>query len=297
MSHLNRRQALAAATLAGIASTAHAGVRNARIKQSVCSWCFTARGEQWSLDKVCEVTKSLGVTSVELLEAKSFPTLKKHGLVCAITSNGMGFPRGFNNLAHREELVTKTKAAIDATAEAKFPNVIAFVGMKWHKPDDPKSGEISRDDAFKNCVEGLKLVAGYAEKAGVTLCLEHLNSRDGSDPMTGHPGYQGDDLDWVLSILKKVGSPRVKLLFDIYHVQIMHGDLIRRIEECKEWIGHVHTAGNPGRGELDDNQEIHYPAVMKKLIEVKYAGFVGQEFIPRRNPLEGLKQAVTVCDV
>ncbi len=294
----NRRQALAtAAAVAGIANPTGAAVKNGRIQQSVCSWCFTARGEKWSLDKVCEVTKSLGVSSVELLEAKSFPTLKKHGLVCAITSNGMGFPRGFNNLAHREELVTKTKAAIDATTEAKFPNVIAFVGMKWTKPDDPKSGEISRDDAFKNCVEGLKLVAGHAEKAGVTLCLEHLNSRDGSDPMTGHPGYQGDDLDWVVSILKKVGSPRVKLLFDIYHVQIMHGDLIRRIEECKEWIGHVHTAGNPGRGELDENQEIHYPAVMKKLLAVKYAGYVGQEFIPTRNPLDGLKQAVSVCDV
>jgi hydroxypyruvate isomerase len=295
----NRRQALASAAILGTASLASAEplVKNARIKQSVCSWCFTARGEKWSFEKVCEVTKSLGVPSVELLDPKDFPTLKKHGLVCAITSNGMGFQRGFNNLAHREELVTKTKAAIDASAEAKFRNVIGFVGMKWNKPNDPKSGEIAKDEAFKNCVEGIQMVAGHAEKAGVTICIEHLNSRDGSDPMTGHPGYQGDDLDWVLSILKKVGSPRVKLLFDIYHVQIMHGDLIRRIEECKEYIGHIHTAGNPGRGELDELQEINYPAVLKKLLAVKYDGYVGQEFIPTRNPLEGLKQAVTICDV
>jgi hydroxypyruvate isomerase len=297
MPHLNRRQALAAAAVAGLTSTSGAAVKNGRVNQSICSWCFTARGEKWSLDKVCEVAKTLGVPSVELLEGKDFATLKKHGLACAITSNGMGFMRGFNNLAHREELVTKTKKAIDATAEAKFPNVIAFVGMKWTKPDDPKSGEISKDDAFTNCVEGLKLVAGHAEKAGVTLCLEHLNSRDGSDPMTGHPGYQGDDLEWVVSILKKVGSPRVKLLFDIYHVQIMHGDLIRRIEECKEWIGHIHTAGNPGRCELDEAQEIHYPAVMKKLVAIGYKGYAGHEFIPTRNPLEGLKQAIAVCDV
>jgi hydroxypyruvate isomerase len=272
-------------------------IKNNRIKQSICSWCFTARGEKWSLEKVCEVAKSLGVPSVELLDAKDFPLLKKHNLVCAITSNGMGFTKGFNNLAHRDELVNKTKAAIDATAQAKFPSVIGFVGMKWKTPTDAKSGEITRDEAFKNCVEGIKLVAGHAEKAGINLCIEHLNSRDGSDPMTGHPGYQGDDLDWVVSILKAVGSPRVKLLFDIYHVQIMHGDLIRRIDECKEFIGHVHTAGNPGRGELDEMQEINYPPVLKKLLAIKYDGYVGQEFIPKRNPLDGLKQAVGLCDV
>jgi hydroxypyruvate isomerase len=140
-------------------------------------------------------------------------------------------------------------------------------------------------------------VVGHAEKAGITLCLEHLNSRDGSDPMRGHPGYQGDDLDWVVSIIRKVGSPRLKLLFDIYHVQIMHGDVIRRIEENKDVIGHIHTAGNPGRGELDEAQEIQYAAVMKKLLAIKYAGYVGHEFIPTRDPLAGLKQAISVCDV
>jgi hydroxypyruvate isomerase len=295
-----RRQILGSAALVAVPSFAFAAPEKAalkgNIKHSVCAWCFTARGEKWSLDKTCEITKSLGLTSVELIGIEDFPTLKKHGLTCAIASNGMGFKPGFNNLRHRDELVAKTKAAIDASAEAKVPSVIGFIGMKWNKPDDDKSGAISTDDAFKNCVEGLKLVVGHAEKAGINLCIEHLNSRDGSDPMRGHPGYQGDDLDWVVSIIKKVGSPRLKLLFDIYHVQIMHGDLLRRIDENKDVIGHIHTAGNPGRGELDETQEIHYPAVMKKLLEVKYTGYVGHEFIPTRDPLAGLKQAIAVCD-
>lgn len=280
-----------------LAASAEAKPVSGKLKQSICSWCFASRGPKWSLDKTAEVAISLGCPSIELLGPESFATLKKHKLVCAITSNGMGFQKGFNNLAHRDELVTKTKAAVAKTKEAEFPSVIGFVGMKWKSPNDPMSGEITKDEAFRNCVEGIKLVAGDCEKAGVTLCIEHLNSRDGSDPMTGHPGYQGDDLDWVCSILKAVGSPRVKLLFDVYHVQIMHGDLIRRIGECKEWIGHVHTAGVPGRHELDDAQEIHYPAVMRKLAEVGYTGYVGHEFIPTRDAVAGLTEAVKACTV
>jgi hydroxypyruvate isomerase len=115
--------------------------------------------------------------------------------------------------------------------------------------------------------------------------------------MKGHPGYQGDDLDWMANIIRRVGSPRVRLLFDIYHVQIMHGDVIRRIEQNKDIIGHVHTAGNPGRAELDDKQEINYPPIMRKLLEIKYTGFVGQEFIPTRDPFKGLQEAVALCDV
>src|SRR4029079_17276251 len=147
-------------------------------------------------------------------------------------------------------------------------------------------------DAFANCVKGLKRLAIHAEMKGVTVCLEHLNTRDDSDPMKGHPGYQGDDLDFVAGVLRKIGSPRVKLLFDIYHVQVMHGDLIRRIEQTKDLIGPVHTAGVPGRGELDNTQEINYSAVIKKLVDVGYTGYIGQEFIPTRDPRAGLKQAV-----
>lgn len=270
------------------------------VKHSLAFWCLNARGEKWNADKVCAVAKELECRSVELIAPEHWAALKKHDLVCAIASNGMPgapFMRGFNNRKFHDEIVERTSATVDRCADAKFPNVIAFVGYKWTNPDDPKSATITTDDAFASCVTGLKRLAAHAEKKGVTVCLEHLNTRDDSDPMKGHPGYQGDDLDFVANVIKKVGSPRVKLLFDIYHVQVMHGDLLRRIEQTKELIGHVHTAGCPGRGELDDKQEINYPAVIKKLVDVGYTGYVGQEFIPTRDPLAGLKQAVAACDV
>ncbi len=274
--------------------------KSKRIRQSVAFWCFNARGEKWSAEKVCQVAKELGCASVELIPPEHWLLLKKYGLICAIASNGVAgaaFKRGLNNPRFHDEVITQTKKTIDRCAEAKFPNVIAFVGYRWIDPDNPQSGEISRDEAFKNCVTGLKNLAQHAEKQGVTVCLEHLNTRDDSDPMKGHPGYQGDDLDFVARIVRQVGSPRVRLLFDIYHVQIMHGDIIRRIEQNKDILGHIHTAGVPGRGELDDQQEINYPAVMKKLLAVGYTGYVGQEFIPTRDPLAGLKHALSLCDV
>jgi hydroxypyruvate isomerase len=156
---------------------------------------------------------------------------------------------------------------------------------------------IPDDVGARNCVEGFKKIVGHAEKKGVTLCLEMLNSRVADHPMKGHPGYQGDHVEYCVDILKAVSSPRLKLLFDIYHVQIMDGDVIRRIQRHFDWIGHVHTAGNPGRGELDEDQEIAYPAIMRALVKAGYKGYVGQEFIPTRDPWEGLKQAVTLCDV
>jgi hydroxypyruvate isomerase len=271
-----------------------------RVKQSIAFWCFNSAGERWGLDKICQVARALGCPSVELVDVGQWGVLKKHGLVCAMAPNGMPgapFMKGLNNPRYHEEVVTRTKKAIDACAEAKFPNVIAFTGYRWRDADNPKSGEIGRDEGADHCVKALKGLAGHAEKKGVNVCLEHLNTRDASHPMKGHPGYQGDDLDYVAGILRRVGSPRVRLLFDVYHVQIMHGDLIRRLEQNKDILGHVHTAGNPGRGELDERQEIHYPAVMRKLLDIKYTGYVGQEFIPTRNPLEGLRQAVALCDV
>jgi hydroxypyruvate isomerase len=210
---------------------------------------------------------------------------------------GAPFMRGLNNPRYHEEVLARTGEMIDAAAEAGFPAVIAFTGYKWRDADDPTSGEISLEEGADNCVKALKELAPHAEKQGVTICLEHLNTRDDSHPMKGHPGYQGDDVDYVAGILRRVGSERAKMLFDIYHVQIMNGDVIRRIEQCKDVIGHVHTAGNPGRAELDDNQEILYPPIMRKLVEIGYAGYVGQEFIPTRDPLAGLKQAVELCDV
>ncbi len=308
---MNRRRLLrkvaavsAAAALTPFAAPALAEEKKAvvhgRIKQSLVYWCFNAAGDKWDLDTMCRHARALGCVSVELVEPGQWATLKKHGLVCAIAPNGMpGAPymKGFNNPRYHEEVISRTKKVIDACADAGFPAVIAFAGFQWRDADDPKSGALTREEGAANCVKGLKQVVGYAEKKKVNICLEHLNSRDNSHPMKGHPGYQGDDLDWVAGILRTVGSPRLRLLFDIYHVQVMHGDLIRRIEQNKDLIGHVHTAGNPGRGELDEKQEIHYPAVIRKLLDINYTGYLGQEFIPTRNPLEGLRQAVRLCDV
>lgn len=275
-------------------------VKTGRVKQSVCFWCFNASRWRWDIEKTIQVSKDLGVKSVELGEPEDWPTLKKHGFTCAIALNGMGgapFVKGLNNPRYQPEVIATTKKTIDACAGYGFPSVIAFTGYKWLDVEDPKKGEIPKDEGADNCVHALKALAGQAEKKGVTVCLEMLNTRDDTHPMKGHPGYQGDDLDYCAEIVRRVGSPRVKLLFDIYHVQIMHGDVIRRLGECRELIGHVHTAGNPGRGELDANQEISYPAVMRALVALGYDGYVGQEFIPTRDPVAGLREAVSVCDV
>lgn len=277
-----------------------AGASNGNIRQSIVFWCFNVAGEKWDIDKTAQVAKQLGCQSVEIVPPETWGTLQKHGLTCAIAPNGMpGMPfvKGLNNPKYHDEVITTTKKTIDACSEAKVPSVIAFSGFKYRDAEDPKSGEISKEEGAENCVKGLKELAGYAEKKGVTVCVEHLNTRDNTHPMKGHPGYQGDDLDWMAAIIRKVDSPRIKLLFDIYHVQVMHGDVIRRIEQTKDIIGHVHTAGCPGRGELDDRQEINYPPIMKKLLAIGYKGYVGQEFIPTVDPLDGLRQAVKLCDV
>jgi hydroxypyruvate isomerase len=271
-----------------------------RIKQSVAFWCFNAAGDQWDAETLCQISQRLGCQSIELIGHEHWPTLKKHGLVCGLVNNGMAgapFIKGWNNPKYHDELVARGKESIDRAADAGYPNMIAFTGYKWRDAEDPTSGEISREEGHANCVAGFKKILSHAERRGVTLCLEHLNTRDDSHPMKGHPGYQGDDVDWVAGIIREVDSPRLKLLFDIYHVQIMHGDIIRRIEENKDIIGHVHTAGNPGRCEIGDNQEISFPAVMRKLVEIGYTGYVGQEFIPTGDALTGLRQAVVLCDV
>lgn len=258
--------------------------KNGRIKQSICHWCFK---ETWSVDKLAEVAKQLGCVSVELVEPKYWPLLKQMGLTCAISSSH-GFVKGINNPAHWDYCFDILRKRIDDAAAVGVPSVITFTGMRENIPDDV---------GMKNCVEGYKKIVGYAEEKKVTLCLEMLNSRDNTHPMKGHPGYQGDHTDYCIDIIKQVGSPRLKLLFDIYHVQIMDGDVIRRIRQYKEYLGHIHTAGNPGRGELDGKQEIQYRPIMEALVEVGYSGYVGHEFIPTRDPLQGLREAVAICDV
>jgi hydroxypyruvate isomerase len=264
-------------------------VKNGRIKQSVVSWCFA---DHWKPERLVEIAAKLGCQSVELIAAEHFPLLKQHGLACAIGSVDLSpdppFAVGFNNPKHRERVIAATKKAIDECADFGCRRVISFTGY---------ADGLSKEEGAKNCVAGYKQVVGYAEKKGVTLCLEMLNTRDDSHPMKGHPGYQGDNTEYCVEIIKQVGSPALKLLFDVYHVQIMDGDVIRRIHQHQDLIGHVHTAGNPGRGELNAEQEINYPAVMKALVEVGYEGYVGQEFIPTGDPLAGLMEAVRVCDV
>lgn len=263
--------------------------RNGRIKQSLVNWCYAP---YWDTPAMIGVAKRLGCRSIELISPKHFPALKEAGLTCAIAGVDMsphkGFERGFNNPKYRAHVLKATRESIDSASAFGVPSVIAFTGM---------AEDIPLDVGADNCVAGFKEIAGYAEQKGVTICLEMLNTRATGHPMAGHPGYQGDHVDYCVEILKRVGSPRVKLLFDIYHVQIMDGDLIRRIKEHREYIGHVHTAGNPGRHELDDQQEIFYPAVMRALAEIGYDGYVGHEFMPTRDPLDGLRQAVAACDV
>jgi hydroxypyruvate isomerase len=292
---LSRRRLLggAAATAAGTVAWGTAAraataadapsATKGNINQSLVEWCYK---KYWKIDELCKVAKQLGCKSVELADPKDWPTLKKHGLVCAIATSHW-FDKGFNNPDYHEMCIEKIRASIDACAEYGFPNVITFTGFRDGIPDDVGA---------KNCVEGFKKVIGYAEKKKVNLCLEMLNSRVETE-MKGHPGYQGDHTDYCIDIIKQVGSPRMKLLFDIYHVQIMDGDVISRIRQHAEYIGHIHTAGNPGRAELDDQQEINYPPIMRALLEIGYSGYVGQEFIPTRDPLEGLQQAVALCDV
>lgn len=301
---LTRRGLLASAAVAGAAALTGSAsaargrrrrkadgraVTNGRIKQSIVHWCFS---KHWTVEKTVEIAKQLGCGSIELIDPKYFPLLKKNGLECAIGSIDIGpdppFVKGMNNLKYRKLVLDATRKSIDACAEYGCKNVISFTGMRENIADDVGA---------KNCVEGYKQIVGYAEKKNVTLCLEMLNTRDDSHPMKGHPGYQGDNTEYCIDIIRRVGSPHLKLLFDIYHVQIMDGDVIRRIRQHKDYIAHVHTAGNPGRGELNDQQEIAYKPIMEALVEIGYEGYVGQEFIPTGDPLVGLRQAVELCDV
>ena len=259
------------------------GKLKGRIRQSIVHWCF---GKYWNIEQTCQVAVRLGVPSIELISPQDWPTLKKHGLTCAIASSH-GFDKGMNNPQYQSMCLEKMRTSIDAASDFGCPNVITFTGFRENIPDDV---------GIKNCVAGFKQIVGHAEKKKVTLCLEMLNSRV-NEEMKGHPGYQGDHVDYCIEIIKQVGSPNFKLLFDVYHVQIMDGDVISRIRQFHEYIGHYHTAGNPGRRELDQRQEINYPPIMEEIVKTGYRGFVGQEFIPTRDPWEGLSEAVRVCDV
>ncbi|MBS3135559.1 TIM barrel protein [Candidatus Woesearchaeota archaeon] len=280
-----------------------------RINHSVAGWCFTGDGKM-TLDELCQNAKRLGAKSVELVSPADFPVLEKHGLICAIglpvaiKDKEPPFVRGWNDRANHEALIAKVGENIKSLGDAGFPATVVFTGYgrkfdgSETSPTEPLGDEIGVAEGIKTCVVGLKKLVSLAEQKKVVVCLEHLNTRDNTHPMKGHPGYWGNDLAVCAEIVTYVNSPWVRLLFDIYHVQVMHGDVIRRIRQCAALLGHVHTAGCPGRGELDPNaQEISYPAVMRALVDVGYKGFVGHEFIPTGDAKKGLAQAIKLCDV
>lgn len=260
-------------------------ITNKRIRQSVMGWCFNPM-KSVDLAKHCQ---DIGLEAIEGISPKYYPAARELGLKISLVSSH-GFKTGPLNPANHKVCAEKIRASIDIAVEVGCPSVITFTGMR--------EDGISDEQGARNCVDFWKSVIGYAENKGINLCLEHLNSRDGSHPMKGHPGYFGDDVDFCVKLIDQVGSPNMKLLFDIYHVQMMNGDVIRRIRQHKDVIGHYHTAGNPGRGELDDTQEINYPPIMKAILETGYKGFVAQEFIPTwDDPIAALRHAASVCDV
>ena len=254
------------------------------INHSVCKWCYP----KVSLDDLCVAGKGMGLQSIELLNPADFPTLKKHGLICAMVSNptidGLGgIEKAWNRVEHHDKLVTAYEQRIQQVADAGFTNLICFSGNRAGL-DDQKG--------IENCALGLKRIMAAAEKAKVTIVMELLNSR------VNHKDYQCDHTEWGVALCQAIGSERFKLLYDIYHMQIMEGDLTVRIKKFSPYIAHYHTGGVPGRNEIDDTQEINYPAVMKTIVATGYKGHVAQEFIPKRpDALASLQQGVEICDV
>ena len=261
-------------------------VKNGRIRQSVMGWCFNPMPTM-ELAKHC---KDIGLVAMEGIDAKHYPAVRELGLKISLVSGGHGFRNGPCDPKNTETVINGIKKGIDLAAEIGTKSVITFTGMKYKDMDPDKAAAL--------CVETWKKVIPHAEKKGINLVLEHLNSRDDSHPMKGHPGYFGDDVDFCADLVNKVGSKNFKLLFDVYHVQVMNGDVIRRIKQYKDIIGHYHTAGCPGRGEIDDTQEINYPPILKTILETGYDGYLAQEFIPTwENPIDSLRHAAEVCDI
>jgi len=250
------------------------------IHQSVCRWCY----KQIPLDDLCRAGKEMGLQAIDLLEVNDFRTIEKHGLVCAMISGVPGgIPDGLNRLENHDKIVEFFERTIPIAAERKYPNIICFSGNRRGMSDE---------QGLENCAAGVKRIVPLAEKHGVNVCMELLNSK------RTHKDYMCDHSAWGVELCKRVGSERFKLLYDIYHMQIMEGDVIATIQENHPYIAHYHTGGIPGRGEIDDTQELYYPAVMRAILATGFKGFVAQEFVPKRpDALGSLKQGVQICDV
>jgi len=235
------------------------------------------------LPEFCRALADMGLTAIDLLEENEWPIAREHGLICSMGYAGGGSIRdGLNVKANHDGIVRNFTETIPRAAAMKVANVITFFGNKRGMGDD---------EATANCVAGLNRVKKIAEEHDVTICVELLNSK------VNHPDYQGDRTAFGVEIVKAVGSPRVKLLYDIYHMQIMEGDVIRTIRDNHQYIAHYHTGGVPGRHELDDTQEVNWPAVCRAIVGTGFRGFLAHEFVPTRDPLTSLREAVTLCDV
>ena len=290
---MNRRAfiksaALAAAvpTLPGLADAPSAAPAKLKgnLRQSVCRWCY----QGIPLEDLCAAGQEMGLAGVDLLDPEDFETARKHGLVCSMVSSPTvkgigGIPKAFNRLEHHDILATAYEQRLKQTAEAGYERLICFSGNR-----------AGLDDAqgLDHCETGLKRILPLAEKLQVTLCMELLNSK------RNHKDYQCDHVAWGAELVKRISSERFKLLYDIYHMQIMEGDVCDTIRENHQYFDHYHTGGVPGRHELDETQELHYPRIMQAILATGHKGYVGQEFVPKSpDPLASLRQAVRLCDV
>lgn len=252
---------------------------NGKINHSVARWCYS----KIPLEDLCIEAKKMGIKSVELQGPDEWPVLKKHGLTCAMPwGAGLGIEKGFNDPALHTELINSYETIFPKLKAAGLDKVICFSGNRKGMTDE---------QGLENCAIALKKLMPSAEKHGVTMVMELLNSK------VNHKDYMCDLTKWGVALCDKVGSERFKLLYDIYHMQIMEGDVIATIKKYHPYFGHYHTGGVPGRAEIDETQELNYPAIMKAIVDTGYKGFVGQEFIPKRDPLASLSQAVKICDI
>ena len=284
---ISRRRAFVAAGTAALGAAirtprvvaADKVVKNGRLKQSVSRWCYNSI----PMPALCRAVADMGLTAIDLLEEPDWAVVRQYGLICSMGYAGGGtIPNGLNVKANHDAIVKNFERLIPRAEAEKVPNVITFFGNKRGMSDE---------EAIANCIEGLNRVKKIGEDHGVTICVELLNSK------VNHKDYQGDRSAFGLQVVKAVDSPRVKLLDDLYHMQIMEGDLIRTIKDNKDDIAHYHTGGVPGRHELDDTQEVNWRAVAKAIVETGYTGYMAHEFIPTRDPLTSLREAVALCDV
>jgi hydroxypyruvate isomerase len=255
-------------------------VKKGRLKQSVSYWCYQ---KDFKLPEFARVVADMGLTAIDLLQPGEWEVVRQYGLICSLGyADAAKIPDGLNDKANHDAIVKGLEKAIPLAEKMGVPNLIAFFGNRRG---------MGNAEAVDNCVTGLNRVKKAAEDHGVTVCVELLNSK------VDHKDYQGDHTAFGLQVVKAVGSPRVKLLYDIYHMQIMEGDIIRTVRDSHEYIAHYHTGGVPGRHEIDDTQELNWPTVCKAIADTGFKGYVAHEFVPTRDPLKSLREAVVMCDV